>query len=195
MYFSRLMLLVFSLLLGLGSALYAADFSVDKAHSSVSFKVKHLMISNVQGDFSDFDGEFEFDPKTMDFISFKGNVGVDSVDTGIQRRDNHLRSEDFFYAEKYPAMMFVMTGYVADGDEGKMNGNLTVRGTTKIVTWDVEDIAVLPKDRNGKMRVGFTMSTKVNRHDYGLSWNSIVEGFPTVGDTVRMTVEIEAHAK
>lgn len=169
--------------------LYAAPYGLDKGHSSVEFKVKHLMISNVTGSFSDFNGAFDFDEKTKTFTKLEGTVNVTSIDTGIGKRDDHLRSEDFFWAEKHPTMTFVMKEYKASGDTGKMTGDLTIRGVTKTVTMDTEINGVLPKDRQGKMRVGFTLEGKINRQDFGLKWNSLVEGVSAVGDEVTMTIE------
>lgn len=177
-----------------GSFAYADMYTVDKGHSGVTFKVRHLAISNVDGKFSGFNGKFNYDHKSKVFKSLEGEVDINTIDTGIEKRDNHLKSEDFFLAEKYPKMIFKMTKYEADGDEGVMYGDLTIRGTTKPVKWDVEINGYLPKDRDGNPRVGLTMKGKVNRHDYGLKWNSIVEGFPAVGDDVKMTVELQGVA-
>lgn len=171
---------------------YATPHSLDNSHSSVGFKVKHLMITNVNGEFKDFDATIDFDYKTKTFKVFKGVVKTTSVDTGIVKRDNHLRSEDFFLSSKFPEMTFEMTSYKADGDEGVMNGNLTIRGVTKPVEFEIEDIGTI-KDFEGNNRVGFTLKGKINRIDYGLSWNKAIEfGGVAVGEKVKITIEVEA---
>lgn len=171
---------------------FASPHSLDAVHTNVGFSVKHLMITNVKGEFKKFNAEIDFDYTTKSFKVFKGVVETNSVDTGIEKRDNHLRSEDFFLSEKFPKMTFEMKSYKGDGEEGEMTGDLTIRGITKTVTFEVEDIGTI-KDFEGNNRVGFTLKGKINRLDYGLKWNKALElgGF-AVGDTVKITVEVEA---
>jgi len=177
--------------LALGFA-YATPHALDDVHSSVGFSVKHLMITNVKGEFKKFNSEIDFDYKTKTFKTFKGIVETKSIDTGIVKRDNHLRSEDFFLAEKFPQMTFVMKSYKGNGDEGIMTGELSIRGTTKTVDFEVEDLGTI-KDFEGNNRVGFTLKGKINRHDYGLKWNKALEfGGVAVGDKVKITIEVEA---
>ena len=179
--------LVFSTLL-----LTASDFEIDKTHSQVSFKVKHMMISNVQGTFKAYDAEIEFDKKTMQFTSLSAEMETKSVDTGIEKRDNHLRSADFFDATKNPLITFEMTSYKGDKEEGKMDGNLTIRGVSKAVTLDVE-IGGIIKDPAGLTRLGFVLEGKIKRKDFGLKWNKLLEaGGLAVSETVKLTIEIEA---
>ena len=179
--------LVFSTML-----LTASDFEIDKTHSQVSFKVKHMMISNVQGTFKAYDAEIEFDKKTMQFTSLSAEMETKSVDTGIEKRDNHLRSADFFDATKNPLITFEMTNYKGDKEEGKMDGNLTIRGISKDVTLDVE-IGGIIKDPAGLTRLGFVLEGKIKRKDFGLKWNKLLEaGGLAVSETVKLTIEIEA---
>lgn len=179
--------LVFSTLL-----LTASDFEIDKTHSQVSFKVKHMMISNVQGTFKAYDAEIEFDKNTMQFTSLSAEIETKSVDTGIEKRDNHLRSADFFDATKNPLITFEMTSYKGDKEEGKMDGNLTIRGISKAVTLDVE-IGGIIKDPAGLTRLGFVLEGKIKRKDFGLKWNKLLEaGGLAVSETVKLTIEIEA---
>lgn len=179
--------LVFSTLL-----LTASDFEIDKTHSQVSFKVKHMMISNVQGTFKAYDAEIEFDKNTMQFTSLSAEIETKSVDTGIEKRDNHLRSADFFDATKNPLITFEMTSYKGDKEEGKMDGNLTIRGVSKAVTLDVE-IGGIIKDPAGLTRLGFVLEGKIKRKDFGLKWNKLLEaGGLAVSETVKLTIEIEA---
>lgn len=170
----------------------ASEYSLDVTHTDVGFSVKHLMITNVKGKFRTFDARIDFDAKSKTFKVFEAVVDTNSVDTANVKRDNHLRSEDFFLTEKYPKMTFVMKSYEADGDEGVMKGDLTIRGVTKAVSLNVEEIGTI-KDFKGNNRVGFTLSGKINRLDYGLKWNKALElgGF-AVGDKVKIVVEVEA---
>ncbi|WP_198304330.1 YceI family protein [Arcobacter vandammei] len=173
-----------------GSLLMASEYGVDKAHSNVGFTVKHMMITNVHGNFKTYDAVVEFDEATKTFKKLVANVDTKSIDTGITDRDNHLRSDDFFASEKFPTMTFEMTSYKADGDEGKMSGNLTIRGITKAVTLEVDDISVLGN------KVGFALEGKINRSDFGLKWNKAIElGGVAVADEVKIKVDIEAAKK
>lgn len=169
----------------------AAEYVVDKAHSSVNFKIRHMMISNVNGIFKDFDAVIGFDEAQKKLTKLEGTVMVASIDTGIEKRDNHLRSDDFFAAEKYPEMTFKMTKVTDD----TVSGDLTIRGTTKPVTLDL-DFGGVATDPWGNVRMGFELSGKINRKEYGLKWNKALEtGGVLVGDSVKMTIAIEAIKK
>ena len=173
----------------------ASVYSLDGGHTHVGFSVKHLMITNVKGEFNKYDATIDFDAAKKSFKVFKANVDTGSVDTGIEKRDNHLRSDDFFLSEKFPKMTFEMKSYEANGDEGKMSGDLTIRGITKPVVLEVEDLATV-KDFEGNSRVGFTLKGKINRMDYDLKWNKALElGGVAVGEDVKIVVEIEAVEK
>ena len=181
--------LVLAMTFGLSNA---SEYTLDDSHTEVGFSVKHLMITNVKGEFKSYGADIDFDAKTKVFNKFKATVDTASIDTGIEKRDNHLRSDDFFLSEKYPKMTFEMTSYTADGDEGKMKGNLTIRGITKPVTLDVEDIGTV-KDFQGNTRVGFTLEGKINRMDYGLKWNKALElGGVAVSETVKIDIDVQA---
>lgn len=170
----------------------ATPYSIDKAHSDIGFSVKHLMISNVKGNFTKYEGEIDFDSKTKSFNKLDATIDAVSIDTGIEKRDNHLRSADFFYAQEYPTITFKMKSYEAKGDEGVLIGDLTMRGVTKEVTLEVEELAT-GKGFKGENRVGFTLKGKVNRMDYGLKWNKALElGGVAVGEDVKLIIEIEA---
>ncbi len=173
------------------SLLNAAPYMIDKAHSEVGFSVKHLMISNVKGDFTKYEGEIDFDPKSKTFNKLNAVVSANSIDTGIEKRDNHLKSADFFYSEKFPNIIFNMKTY----KDGKVIGELTMRGVTKEVELEVEELATV-KDFKGNNRVGFTLKGKVNRMDYGLKWNKALEfGGVAVGEDVKILIEVEAVEK
>ncbi len=177
-------------------SLNASPHSLDTSHSNVSFSVKHLMITNVRGNFKTYDGQIDFDYKTKIFNSFKAVVKTMSVDTKNVKRDNHLKSEDFFSSSSYPEMSFVMNSYKKlSDDEGLMSGELTIKGVTKKVEFEVEDLGVI-KDFKGNNRVGFTLEAKIKRADFGLTWNKALEfgGF-AVGEKVKITVDVEAVEK
>lgn len=178
-----------------GMSLSASPYSLDGSHTNVGFSVKHLMITNVKGSFKNFTGEIDFDAKTKSFNVFKGVIKATSVDTDNEKRDNHLKSDDFFAAAKHPNITFVMKTYKADGDEGVMTGDLTIRGITKEVKLDVEELGII-KDFKGNNRVGFTLKGKINRMDFDLKWNKALEfGGVAVGEKVKLTVDIEAVEK
>ncbi|MDN5078055.1 YceI family protein [Aliarcobacter butzleri] len=179
-----------SALLLTGSLLMATEYKVDNAHSNVGFTVKHMMITNVNGNFKTYDANIDYDEATKTFKKLSATVETKTVNTGIEKRDDHLRSDDFFASEKFPKMTFEMTSYKADGDEGKMTGNLTIRGITKQVTLDVEDIASMGN------KIGFVLEGKINRTDFGLKWNKAIElGGVAVGEEVKIKVDVEAEKK
>jgi polyisoprenoid-binding protein YceI len=183
-----------ALILSFGLA-NASEYSIDDAHTTVGFSVKHLMITNVKGEFKTFDAKVDFDEATKTFKEFSANVDTASVDTGIEKRDAHLKSEDFFLSEKFPKMTFVMKSYKADGTDGKMSGDLTIRGITKPVVFNVEDLGTV-KDFQGNKRVGFSLKGKINRMDYDLKWNKALElGGVAVAEEVKIAVDVEAVEK
>jgi len=173
-------------------SLNGAVLKIDKSHSEVGFSIKHLMITNVNGDFSDYDADIIYNVESKKFEKFNASVMTASIDTGIEKRDNHLRSADFFEVEKYPKMTFTMNSYTVDGTEGSLTGDLTIHGVTKKVTFEVENNGMI-KDPWGNTRTAFTLETKINRKDFGLNWNKALEaGGVLVGDKVKVTIEIEA---
>jgi len=168
-------------------ALYAGNYNVDTAHSSVAFKVKHMMISNVKGSFDKFKGSFEYDEKTNQVVALTGNIETASINTANAKRDGHLKSADFFDAAKNPSIDFVLSKVKDD----KAYGKLTMHGVTKDVVLDFENNG-LAKDPWGNTRVGLTLSGKINRKDFGLVYNTALEtGGVLIGDTVKLEVEIE----
>lgn len=169
----------------------ASEYKLDNSHTMVGFSVKHLMITNVKGDFKNYDAKIDFDKATKNFKSFSANVDTASIDTGIEKRDTHLKSEDFFSSEKFPKMTFVMKSYESD----KMKGDLTIRGITKPVVLEVDDLATI-KDFDGNNRIGFTLKGKINRMDYALKWNKALEaGGVAVSEEVKIIVDVEAVEK
>ncbi len=178
---------VSSLLLG-SLSLFAAPYSVDPAHSSIGFKVKHMMISTVSGNFSSFSGAYDLDKGKLKSLS--GTVKTSTVNTGILKRDDHLRSADFFDVAVYPEMTFAMTSHKGK----KVTGNLSIHGITKVVTMDI-DMGGEITDPWGNKRSGFVLTGVLNRKDFGLNWNKAIEaGGVVVGDEVKMMIEIEGIA-
>ena len=166
------------MMIAMAGTLFASNYNLDKTHSHVSFKVKHMMISTVEGQFNKFDGSFVYDEKTKKLISVKGTAQTASIDTKVLKRDNHLRSADFFDAAKYPTLSFVSDKI--QGDE--VSGKLTMHGVTKEVTFKL-NVAGTITDPWGNVRTGLTLSGEVNRKDYGLMWNKAMEaGGVLVGD-------------
>lgn len=166
----------------------ASEYVIDTAHSNVGFSIKHLMISNVKGSFKSFDAELEFDEKTKTFTTMNATIESSSIDTGIQKRDDHLRSPDFFNSNKFPSITFEMTST----KDNTITGNFSMHGITKEITLNSTIHGVI-KDAKGNTRVGFTLEGKINRKDFGLTWNKLLEsgGF-TVGEDVLLIIDIEA---
>jgi polyisoprenoid-binding protein YceI len=167
-------------------------WTIDPAHSEVQFKVKHLVISTVTGSFGKFRGqlETESDDFTPAKISFEADV--DSINTNNPDRDNHLKSADFFDAANFPKISFESESFEKTGDATyKLNGKLTMRGVTKAITLDVEHGGVTT-DPYGNTKAGFELQGKVNRKEFGLSWNAVTEaGGVVVGDEVKLLLNIQ----
>ena len=167
-------------------------WTMDPTHSEVQFKVRHLMISNVTGTFPKFDVQVE--TEDLDFMTAKAKFTADTtvVTTNNEQRDQHLRSADFFDSAKFPSLSFVATKYEkVDNDSYELYGDLTIRDVTKNVKLDVEFGGVIT-DPWGNTRAGFTINGKINRKDYGLSWNAVTEtGGLVAGNDVRIHVEVE----
>ncbi|GIV55655.1 MAG: polyisoprenoid-binding protein [Candidatus Kapaibacterium sp.] len=170
----------------------AATWKVDQSHSNVLFTVDHMVISEVTGYFKVFDGTVTVSKPDWSDAQIEFTVDVASINTDNERRDNHLRSEDFFDAAKYPKATFKATGMRKVGqNKYKLTGDLTIRGTTKKVTWDVT-FKGQTKDPWGNQRAGFIAETTINRFDFGLKWNNLTEtGGLIVGKDVRVRVNLE----
>jgi polyisoprenoid-binding protein YceI len=166
---------------------------IDPSHSLVEFRAKHMMFTTVRGQFSAFQGRLELDAEKPTNSYVEGTVDIDSVDTGDANRDNHLRSADFFDIENHPQMSFRSTRIEGKGDnEYRVYGELTIRGVTREVAWDVE-AAELGNDPWGNPRLGFSGETKVNRKDFGLNWNVALEtGGWLVSDEIKIYAEVQA---
>ena len=169
------------------------SFEVDRAHSKVLFKVRHLGISNVTGQFKTFDASIEMDPEDLSTLKARAVIDVASVDTEVENRDKHLRSADFFDADNHPKIEFVSTkAEVVGENEVKLYGGLTIRGVTKPVVLDAVLGGVIT-DPRGNLRTAFTASGTINRKDFGVSWNQLLDnGGMVVADEVRIEIELEA---
>ncbi|MCA9450145.1 MAG: polyisoprenoid-binding protein [Candidatus Omnitrophica bacterium] len=182
-----------TLFVGIGAS--AGTYEVDVAHTKVGFKVRHLGISSVEGHFGKFEGTLETDLDTLEDLVLSATVEVDSIDTDNEARDKHLESPDFFNAEEHPLMTFQSTKVSKDGDELKVLGDLTLHGVTKEVELEME-VGGKITDPWGNERIGLSGSGKINRQDFGLSFNKVIEtGQLMVGDTVTIQLEIEAVQK
>lgn len=173
-----------------------ATWTIDTAHSEVTFKVKHLVISTVTGKFKSFEGTVESDKEDFSDAKVKFSVDINSIDTGNEGRDGHLKSPDFFDAEKFPVMSFESISLAnKGGGEYEATGNLTIKGVTKQVVLDVE-FGGVQKDFYGNTVAGFEVSGKINRQDFGLTWSAVTEtGGIVVSDEVKLHVNVEAIKK
>lgn len=166
---------------------------IDPAHSMIGFRAKHMMFTTVRGQFDSFQGTLNLDVQNPENSSVEGTIDVSSIDTGDNDRDNHLRSPDFFDVANHPTMTFRSTRIERTRDnEFKVYGDLTLRGTTREIAWDVE-AAELGKDPWGNPRLGFSAETKLNRKDFGLNWNVALEtGGWLVSDEIKIVAEVQA---
>lgn len=169
----------------------AATYQVDPVHSQVGFTVNHLVVFKVSGAFNAYQGEIVADAATGELQSAKAEIQVASIDTREPKRDDHLRSADFFDAANHPQMTFVSKQVTGQGNEIAVTGDLTIRGVTREVTLK-GSFRGENTDPWGNVRAGFAASTVINRHDFGLSWNKALEtgGF-VVGDEVTINLEIQ----
>jgi polyisoprenoid-binding protein YceI len=172
------------------------NFKLDTAHTEVGFKVRHLMVSNVSGKFKTFQGSFSFDEKTKVLDGLTTDIQVASVDTSDAKRDDHLRSPDFFDAAKNASMIFKQTkkAVVKLKKPTKIHGELTIKGVTKPVTLMVTYNGAIT-DPAGNRKVGFEATGKVNRKDFNITWNKSLDGGGVVvGDEVQINIQGEAMA-
>ena len=170
-------------------------FAIDKTHSEVSFQVRHL-VTRVRGHFTDFSGTVQFDEERPERSSASFEVSAASIDTGTADRDQHLRSEDFFFVDRYPTLTFVSSRVSRrSAREFDVAGTLTIRGVAREVTLPVTYLGAA-NDPWGNARVGFETEITVNRKDFGLTWNAVLEagGF-VVGDDVKIGITVQAIAQ
>jgi polyisoprenoid-binding protein YceI len=190
-------MIVAAMILAIPYAAVASTWNIDPDHSNFGFKIKHLMVSNVKGNFNIYSGAVEINDKDITKSKVDVTIDTSSVNTNVKKRDDHLRSADFFDVAKYPTMTFVSKKVTIVGpDKLKVTGDFTLHGVTKEVVLDLDGPTAESKDPWGNTRKGATATTKINRKDYGLMWNQALEtGGVLVGDEVDITLEIEMIKK
>ncbi len=174
-------------------AVSASTYKVDKSHTSVAFKVRHLF-TKLTGRFDDFEGTISFDPANFSAATVEGTIRAASINTNNEKRDAHLKKEDFFDVEKYPQISFKSTKVTdvdTDAKTAKVHGNLTMHGVEKPIVLDVSYLGTA-KDPWGNMRGGFEATTTVNRKDFGIAWNETLDsGGLLIGEEVEIEINVE----
>jgi polyisoprenoid-binding protein YceI len=168
-------------------------WKIDPAHSRAEFKVKHMMISNVKGSFNGLTGTLIEDTTDPTRSQVEASIDISSISTGDEQRDAHLKSADFFHHEQHPVMTFKSTKIEKKGEEQyAVTGDLTLQGITKPVTFAVEGPSAPAKDPWGNTRIGLSATTKINRKDFGLTWNAALEsGGILVGEDVQIALDVQ----
>ncbi len=186
-----------SVMLAVPSLASAAEYVIDAQHSSAQFSVKHLAVSNVRGELGKMSGTILFDEKDPSSSRVEATIDVTTINTREPQRDEHLRSGDFFHVAKYPNLVFKSKRVEKLGNEHyKVTGDLSLRGVTKEVVLDVEGMDTVVKDPWGNHKRGAVATTKLNRKDFGLTWNKVLEaGSLVVGDEVSVTLDLQLNQK
>ncbi len=173
------------------TGLTTGTWNVDPTHSIVGFSARHLMVTKVRGRFQSFTGAIEIASDPLQ-SSVTASVDLASVSTGDDGRDGHLRSGDFFDVDNHPTMTFTSTGLTADGDDYRLTGDLTIKGVTRPVTFELEFDGVAT-DPWGNTKAGFSARAEINRKDWGLEWNVALEaGGVLVGEKIKLALDIQA---
>ena len=168
----------------------AERYVIDTNHTLLGFSARHLGVTTVRGRFDRFSGWVEGDPDHLDEVTGEVSVDVTSITTGVDQRDNHLRSGDFFEAERYPTMTYRFKGVERTGeDRYRVNGELTIKGTTRVVPLDVTYGGEVPDPFGGKKRIGVSATGQVNRLDFGLNWNGLAGAIPIASHTIKLEIE------
>jgi polyisoprenoid-binding protein YceI len=170
-------------------------WNIDPSHSGVHFTVRHMVVSKVRGSFDRWQGAIDFDPQNPAASKVTVRIDAASIDTREEKRDAHLRSADFFDVEHHPALTFESKKVEKlDGNEYRVTGDLTLRGVTREVVLDAEYLGT-GKDPRGNQRLGFSAQTSINRKDFGLSWNQVLEaGGVLVGEKIEIALDVQAVA-
>ncbi|WP_183557676.1 YceI family protein [Mucilaginibacter sp. SP1R1] len=170
----------------------ATKWVIDPMHSEVQFKVKHLVISTVSGFFKSFEGELITDNDDFENAEVSFSLDINSIDTNQSQRDEHLKSAEFFDAEKYPKISFKSTSLTkTDDDEFELKGDLTIKDVTKAVTLNAE-FGGSAADFYGNTKAGFEITGKVNRKDFGLTWDGVTEaGSIVVGEDIKLLINVQ----
>ena len=169
-----------------------AKWVIDPMHSEVQFKVKHLVISTVSGFFKSFEGELDTENDDFNNANVSFSLDINSIDTNQTQRDEHLKGADFFDAEKYPKISFKSTSFKkTDDEEYELKGDLTIKGVTKPVTLDAE-FGGSTDDFYGNTKAGFEITGKINRKEFGLTWDGVTEaGSIVVGEDIKLTINAQ----
>lgn len=168
----------------------ATRWTLDASHSTVGFSVRHMMITNVRGEFQGVAGEITFDPRDLASAKVRATIDVASINTREAKRDAHLRSADFFDAEQHPQITFESRAVVPKGDGYEIVGDLTIRGTTREVILTVDDVTAEHTDPWGNQRIGASAKGSVRRSEFGMTWNTALEaGGVLVGDEIKIQIE------
>ncbi|MEN8257589.1 MAG: YceI family protein [Thermodesulfobacteriota bacterium] len=171
-----------------------AKWNIDPDHSVAAFKVRHMMVAHVRGQFNKLSGSAQFDPEDPSSFSLEVAVAVTGLYTGIAQRDEHLASPDFFDVGTFPAIIFKSSNFAAAADGGRLAGDLTIHGVTKPVTLEVSfsGPVISPEDFGGETTLGITATTAVNREEYGMAWNvPMDDGGVMVGKDIWIDLDIE----
>jgi len=188
----------FAAIVALAASLHAEPltYAIDAAHATAQFSVRHLMVSNVKGTFGKFSGTATWDPANLAAAKLEATIEVASVNTNQPKRDAHLRSADFFDADMFPTMTFKSTRFHKSGSQLKMTGQLTIKAATREVTFDIDGPTDEIKDPRGLFRRGASATATINRKDFGLTYNALMEaGGAVVGDEVKILLEAELVRK
>ena len=174
------------------AATATTTWNIDPVHSTAQFKVKHMMISNVKGEFTAVTGKLDINGEDITQSHVEASIDVATINTRDAQRDAHLKSADFFDVDKFPALSFKSTRIARKDDELEVAGDLTIHGVTRNVVFEVEGPSMPTKDPWGNLRVGLSATTRINRKDFGLTWNAALEtGGILVGDDVTLTLDVE----
>ncbi|MDZ4082875.1 MAG: YceI family protein [Bdellovibrionales bacterium] len=169
------------------------DYAVDPMHSKIGFEVPHLVISTVEGRFLKFEGEVKLS-ESFEKSVVNASAETGSIDTGVKDRDDHLKSADFFDAAKHPQLKLKSTAIKGKPESFTLTADVTIKNTTKKVTFNGKYLGTA-KDGYGNEKAAFTLSAKINRKDFGLTWNQAVEVGPVVGDQVTLELKVQAAKK
>jgi polyisoprenoid-binding protein YceI len=183
--------------LSIPAAASAASYDIDPAHSSAGFSVKHMMVSNLRGEFTKVTGAVDLDDQNLTAASIEAVIDAASITTGNSKRDEHLRSPEFFDVAKHANLTFKSTEVKRVGSgKYKVSGDLVMRGVSRKVVLDVEAPAAEVKDPYGNIKRGAVATTTINRKDFGLNWNTTLEaGGVLVGETVQVTIDLQLARK
>ncbi len=174
----------------------AQTYEIDTSHSGASFSVKHMMVTNVSGRFSNAKGKVTYDEKNLAKSSIEATLDIATVNTNDAKRDAHLKTADFFDAEKYPTMTFKSTKFYKQGSTLMIDGTLSLHGVTKPVTLTVEELSGEVKHPAGTIVRGAVAKTRINRKDFGLTYNKVLDtGGVMIGEEIAITLEIELSRK